>query len=232
MKLKVIVVEPKYQINLGYMARVAKNFGINRLNLVNPRVNYKGQKAIMFSKHAKDLLLNARVSKSFGEAVKDCDIVVGTSGVVDKARSNFTKVLSLHGSMKHIKGVEKRKRRQAVIGLVIGRDDIGLTKDEIAECDIMTHIKTNEDYPVLNISHALAILLYAFSESGSEPLDKKDKAHKSARKETDYLFRTFDASLKGKKIRNRKAVSRIFRRIVLNAQPSDQEVHALISAIK
>lgn len=46
MKLKLIVVEPKYQINLGYIARAAKNFGVKRLFLVAPRASLDGKTLI------------------------------------------------------------------------------------------------------------------------------------------------------------------------------------------
>ena len=55
MKFKIIIVQPRYQINLGYIARVSKNFGIKQLFFVKPRTKI-GHRAIMFSKHARDLL--------------------------------------------------------------------------------------------------------------------------------------------------------------------------------
>ena len=52
MRFKIIIVEPKYQINIGYIARVSMNFGIGKLYFVKPRAKLTGSKAIMFSKHA------------------------------------------------------------------------------------------------------------------------------------------------------------------------------------
>ena len=57
--LKLVIVSPKYQMNIGYIARIAKNFGIEKLHIVKPRANINGKKAIMFSKHAHELLENA-----------------------------------------------------------------------------------------------------------------------------------------------------------------------------
>jgi TrmH family RNA methyltransferase len=220
-------------MNLGYMARVAKNFGVGRICLVNPRANPKGNKSVMFSKHARDLLENANIAKSFRRAIADCDVVVGTSGVKEKARSGFSEVLTPSGATRRLRSMERGAGgKDMEVGVVIGRDDIGLTKDEIAMCDFMVHVPTNPAYPVLNISHALAILLYAFAEAGAKPVDQKERHERANRKELMYLFDVFDASLKGKRIRDKKAVSRIFRRMVSNARPSEQEIHALISAIK
>ena len=78
MEFKIIIVEPRYQINLGYIARVSKNFGVRKLFLVKPRVKI-GQRAIMFSKHAKNLLLDAKIYGDFDSAIKDCDALIGTT---------------------------------------------------------------------------------------------------------------------------------------------------------
>ncbi len=91
MEFKIIVVQPKYQINLGYIARVSQNFGVKRLFFVKPRVKI-GKSAIMFSKHAKNLLLNAKIYRDFDSAISDCNVVIGTTGIWKKAGINFKKV--------------------------------------------------------------------------------------------------------------------------------------------
>jgi len=55
--LRLVIVSPKYQMNVGYIARIAKNFGIEKLHIVKPRANIVGKKAIMFSKHAQRICL-------------------------------------------------------------------------------------------------------------------------------------------------------------------------------
>ena len=64
MLLKVIIVDPKYQLNVGYIARVSENFGVEKLVFVKPRANILGKKAIMFSKHGVGLLRNANIVES------------------------------------------------------------------------------------------------------------------------------------------------------------------------
>ena len=41
-----------------------------------------------------------------------------------------------------------------------GRDTTGLKREELAQCDMAVRIETGSEYTTLNISHALAILLY------------------------------------------------------------------------
>ncbi len=229
MKLKVILVEPIYQVNLGYIARVAMNFGVEKLYIVNPRAKIKGKQAIMYAKHAAGLLAGAKIYDGIAKAVEDCDMVIGTTGIWKKARSNFGNVNMAETVAERL---SKTAGKDTVVGLLIGRDDIGLTKGEIGMCDMVAYIGTNDSYPVMNISHALAVMLYLltrrhFSEIYLPLLKKGPKA-----KEMAELYRLFGLGMKGKKIRDKKAVERAFRRIVRAAQPSEQEVHALITALK
>lgn len=229
MKLKVIIVEPRYQINLGYIARVSKNFGIGKLHLVKPSAKVNGARAIMFAKHAKDLLINARIYSDFESSIKDCDIVVGTTGIWKKARANFKRIYLLEEAISRLKRVGKAS---TVVGLIIGRDSIGLMNKELEKCDMIAYIGSSPEYPVLNISHALAILLYAFTKEGFAPQYRGISNRSFDERELSYLFKSFGRSLKGKRIRNRKAVISVFRRMISLSQPNAQEIHALITALK
>lgn len=228
MNFKVIIVEPRYQINLGYMARVAKNFGVRKLFLVKPRVKI-GSRAIMFSKHAKDLLTGAKIYRSLGAATADCDVIVGTTGVWKKARVNFKEIYLVEDAVERISRIKGNK----TVGILIGRDDIGLTKEEIDNCDMVAYIGTNPEYPVLNISHALGIMLYLLTAKGFRPVYSDMTSEKRAgKREIAYLLDTFDKMTEKKRIRNKKAVRSIFRRLVNASQPNEHELHALITALK
>ncbi|MEM3744419.1 MAG: TrmH family RNA methyltransferase, partial [Candidatus Micrarchaeaceae archaeon] len=92
MRIRLVVVSPKYQINMGYIARTAMNFGIKKLFIVEPRAKVTGKSALMYAKHARRLLENAVLCGSLDEAVSGCDIVVGTTGVPSKAKANFMNI--------------------------------------------------------------------------------------------------------------------------------------------
>jgi TrmH family RNA methyltransferase len=223
--IKIIVVQPRYQINLGYIARVSKNFGIRQLYLVNPRTVI-GERALMFAKHSRELLEHPRIFKGVKEAVASCDIVIGTTGVPSKA-GRAANIMTLEQSLKSARAAKRAKH----IGILLGRDDIGLTKEELDECDIVAYIPTSPKYPVLNISHALAIMLYALKSNGFRH-QQPSLVQSPERTESEYLFRLFAESIENKRIRNKKAVLRIFKKIVRAARPSPQELHALITALK
>ena len=105
MRFKIIIVEPKYQINIGYIARVSMNFGIGKLHFVKPRAKLTGSKAIMFSKHASHLLKNAKVYNSIDEATKECSLVIGTTGIWEKANRTFKRIALLQDSASKLKNI-------------------------------------------------------------------------------------------------------------------------------
>ncbi|MDE1869566.1 MAG: TrmJ/YjtD family RNA methyltransferase [Candidatus Micrarchaeota archaeon] len=229
MILKVIIVSPKYQNNLGYIARVSSNFGVEQLHLVKPRAKLNGKDTIMYSKHARNLIEGAKIYPDFKSAIKDCDLVVGTTGVLLKARSDFRKVYLPEQLVSQLKKVAGKKTR---VALAIGRDDTGLSKEEMDMCDFLTFISTNPKYPVLNISHALGIMLYVLTDKKLEQNLALDESNTPNKAEVATLFKIFDKLIENKRIRNRKTVKTTFRRIIALAQPTRREVHALITALK
>jgi TrmH family RNA methyltransferase len=228
LEFKIIVVEPRYQINLGYIARISQNFGVRKLFLVRPRVKI-GKTAIMFSKHAKDLLLNAKIYKDFDSSIKGCNMVIGTTGIWRKAGVNFKNVYLIEDAMEMASKLGKGK----TVGIIIGRDDIGLKLEEVEKCDIVAYIGTDNGYPVLNISHALGIILYILTKKGFKSAYRDISASEVAdRKEEEFLFEVFGRLIERKRIRNKKAVRNTFRRLVCLSQPNKREIHALITALK
>lgn len=222
------MVEPRYQINLGYIARVSKNFGVDRLFIVNPRTSI-GPRAIMFSKHASELLSGAAICSSIADAARGCSVLIGTTGVESKARMSFSRIYPMDEAAKAAARAAKGK----TVAILIGRDDTGLTKEELEMCDLVAHISASPKYPVLNVSHALGIALYAMAAEGFKASGNGSGSRADAGKEeTEHLFRLFDSMIKGKKIRNRKAVGSVFRRMVRVSRPNGREVHALITALK
>ena len=219
--LRVIFVEPLYQQNLGYGARVLKNFGVREMRLVRPRCDYKGKDAIKYSKHAVDLIKNARVYKSIKEATRDCDIIIGTTGQWFRTEAAYYNVYP----SRKLRSIIGSKRA----ALLIGRDDLGLTKEEMRDCDANVFVETNKEYPVLNISHALAILLYELNSSRKE-LPDHIYSEKKARED---LIGLFESSIKGRQdIRDKKSVAMAFRHVINRAEPTNKEINALSIGFK
>ena len=220
--LRLVIVSPKYQMNIGYIARIAKNFGIEKLHIVKPRANIVGKKAIMFSKHAHDLLENAAIYNDLASAINDCDVVIGTTGLIKKANPRLRKVY-------YVDELAKRFKNSKVC-LVIGRDDIGLKSDELEMCDAIAYIPASKKYPVLNISAAVAILLYSLRSHTFKEKISHDKEYYMEKK---ALFEIIKKIVYSKKeIREKEDVIKTFKKVIDRAEPTMHELRSLIIALK
>ncbi|MBU2617536.1 MAG: RNA methyltransferase [Euryarchaeota archaeon] len=154
MKYRVVLVEPKYEGNVGSVARVMKNFGFTDLVLINPPE--LGDLSRAMASHATDILDNYKIARSWEEAIATSDLTVGATGIA--GTSNDEHVRMPFYTPAELK--EKLNERGGVISLVFGREDIGLSNEELKKCDMIVNIPTSEEYPVMNLSHAAAVILY------------------------------------------------------------------------
>ncbi|NYT06527.1 MAG: RNA methyltransferase [Methanomicrobiales archaeon] len=152
-EISIVLVEPLYEGNIGFAARVMKNFGFADLVLINPPPI--GDEAIARASHARDVLDNARIC-TFDDVVGDAGLLVATTGEVSKTictsmRMPYFSPDELAGMVRDVEGR---------IAILFGRENWGLSNDEIRQCDIICTIPTSAAYPIVNISHAVGILCY------------------------------------------------------------------------
>lgn len=153
--LVIIFVEPEHEGNIGSLARAMKNFGLKRLRLVNPKTRL-GDYAKMMAADAVDVLGRALTFRSLDEAIRDLDIVVGTTAIYAKKPSNIRRTTIFPEEFaSKIKNLSNCK-----IGIVFGRESSGLTNSELDLCDFTVTIPANQEYPVLNVAIAAAIIFY------------------------------------------------------------------------
>ncbi len=174
-RLAVMMVEPRYGLNIGYVARTMMNFGVKDLLITGikeiPRSAYK------FASHASDVVKNARLVK-FNEGIKEFDYRIATS-----ARSNLGWKRPIRRAITPEEAFQRALKHQDIL-IILGRDTTGLTNEEIAACDELVRIPTDEGYPAMNISHSLAVLLYLWFRSIKEIEVKKSPIK---REEVDAL---------------------------------------------
>ena len=225
MQFRLVIVEPHYQINIGYMARIAKNFGVSRLWIVNPKCKYNGKNAIKYSKHAHSLVKNARICKSISEATRGFS-VIGTTAIWQKAYSGMSNIYELSDFVKKFGSGRVKK-----MALVIGRDTTGLTSEEMSGCDAVVYIGASDSYPTLNISHALAILLYAIKGNVSKAAAEDFGNVYAGSADIEMLLGLFGRFVEANNgIRKKDMVKRAFRHIVERSGPTKSEIATLLVA--
>lgn len=170
MKIYTVFVEPKTPGNIGFLARTMKNFGLNNLVLINPcRLD---ESAYYQAVHAKELVQNAQVYGSIDEFVKDEAIttVVATTGTAGGSY-NIPRIPITPDEL------GDKISSGGNVALVFGREGEGLSNEELELCDVLVTIPTSDEYPIMNISHAAAIVFYEiFKQTKDYPIDDMDIA--------------------------------------------------------
>lgn len=153
-QLRVILVEPEHEGNVGRVARVMKNFSFNDLWLVNPKITI-GAEARAFAMHAKEVLTKATIVGELNSAIEGCTYAVGTTSISASSAGNLLRI-----SVTPEVFARKLVLSKGKVGIVFGRESRGLSNDELAKCDIVVTVPTDSAYKALNIANASAIILY------------------------------------------------------------------------
>jgi len=221
MKLRVVLVEPKWDVNVGSICRAMKNFGASELFLVKPKAKL-GVEAVKYAKHAREILENARKVNTMKQAFEGCTLVVGTTGIIKRFGKRILK--------KCVSARELRKflGKKDTAAIVFGNEEHGLSDKFLGECDVVAFIPSSPKYPVLNLSHAVAIMLYEVYATEGEKQMKELPAPREKLQRLEKLFLEF---AKGNKtIRDPVKVSTAFKRILRRARPSETEIQTLFPA--
>jgi TrmH family RNA methyltransferase len=226
--LSICLVEPAYEVNVGYAARLVKNFGAKELILVNPRVNLDSCKK--FASHAADTLEDSAVHQDIDEIEKRFEMIIGTTAIRARKPSNVSRITVTPEDGTH--AVQRSLESSRPTCLLLGRDTTGLTNYELEKCDLVITIPTRSRYQTLNISHALAILLYLFNEpSKSAPRRKKDLAGRKDRQRlVDNALKLAGAS--GIPRYRVPMLKKSLRLILGRSQPNKKEVFLLMGLFR
>ncbi|MCX8197758.1 MAG: RNA methyltransferase [Candidatus Micrarchaeota archaeon] len=223
-RFRIVLVEPEYEINVGSVARAMKNFGFSELFLVKPKCDHLGFDAVKFSKHARDVLEGAKVVQTLEDAFAGCKFRVGTTGVLfrhwDKTIRSPIPIKSLASKLK----AEKEGR----VAILFGNEGTGLSEQDISACDFLATIPTSSQYPVLNLSHAAAIVLYELSGLESQAFVPAGEKEKEKLIETFFLYVERYAHA----MRNPRKAKIAFRRMVGKSMLTDKECASILGVLR
>ncbi len=158
--VSVTLVEPRGPVNVGHVARLVRNFGVEKLYLVEPKVDLSV--AAVYASHASDVLDSAVVT-TFERVRRENELLVATTAVRASKKSN---VIRRTVGPDRLHGILSSSRASS---LVFGRDTTGLTNEEVRACDVTLTIDTSPAYRALNLGHAAAIVLYMASKGSRGP---------------------------------------------------------------
>lgn len=216
----VVFVECESSGNVGFLARAMANFGLKNLILINPCQLEK--EAYYQAMHAKNIVETARVFETIEDFLKkeNIDFIVGSTGTPGGSY-NLSRI--------PIKPEELGKsiNLNNKIAILFGREGDGLYNNEIDLCDIIVSIPTDYSYPIMNISHAAAIIFYEIFKNRNEfPVEGLEEATSIEKK---YLLGDMEKIVAILELpeHKQKTALKSFKNIVNRAFITGREVHTL-----
>ncbi len=157
----IVFVECETAGNVGFLARTMANFGLKNLVLINPTT--LTQEAYYQATHGKYIVENALIYPSLDEFYQSrkIDFKIATTGVAGGSY-NLSRIPLKPEQLAENININNK------IAILFGREGNGLTNKEIEDCDISVSIPTDPTYPILNISHAAAIIFYELFKNKHE----------------------------------------------------------------
>ncbi len=154
-RLRIVLVEPREAGNVGAAARVMKNFGFDALWVVGEHPQLQPVSG-WWASGADDLLAAARYAPTLQQAVRDAHRVVATTSLrcrVTTASDTPRELARAFGAL----------APDQTLALVFGREDSGLTGEEVALCHATASVPTNPAFPTMNLAQTVGVFCYELS---------------------------------------------------------------------
>lgn len=151
--IHIVMVGTTHPGNIGGVARAMKNMGLSRLSLVAPEAPFPHAKARARASGAVNVLENTQIFSTLEEAIAGCSLVIGASA---RMRTLPWPVIDPRECASRAVNVDTG----AEVAIVLGRENSGLTNEELELCQLLVTIPTNPDFSSLNIAAAAQVLCY------------------------------------------------------------------------
>ena len=152
--VRIVMVNTTLPANIGSALRAMKTMGLSKLVLVAPKT-YPHPDIDALAAGATDLIAQIEIVETLADAIKDCHLVFGTS-----ARSRTIPWPLLDARPAAEKSISAVVNDQQDVAVVFGREDRGLTNEELAMANYHVTIPVNTDYGVLNVAQAIQVICY------------------------------------------------------------------------
>lgn len=224
---RIVLVGTQHPGNIGSAARAMKTMGLHELALVAPE-RFPDPEAFALSAGASDVLDEASVHASLGEALADCRLVIATTA---RQRSVPMPELSPREAAARL----REAAADGPVALVFGRERTGLENEELQLCHAAVCIPANPAYSSLNLAQAVQVLCYEWRMAGLESQPRpaqprEDDEPPATHAELEGFFAHLGAFMdeidfhKGK---DPAVVTQRLRRLFLRAGPDSRELRIL-----
>lgn len=224
-----VLVEPQDLVNIASAVRIAKNFGVQRLRLVRPAA-FDPWRIEGIAHNTGDVIERIEIVDSLDEALADVGYAVALTA---RGRAQKRSVMRPAEAAWEL----TQRAEASPVAAVFGREDKGLTNEELDRCHALVTIATNPAYRSLNLAQAVAIIgyeCYLAREGSGQPFKSpRHPAEPATGAQLDHLFRDWERSLWAIdffKTRQPDRVMRGFREMVYRAGLDGREA-ALLRAM-
>ncbi len=225
-RVVVVLDHPKDVVNIAGVARVMMNFGLGQLRLVEPD-EFDTWRIGGIAHRSQPITEAATLHRTLDEALADAVFVVGTTARARTAGRSYARPREVAGQI-------AARAREGTVALLFGREDRGLTNEDLDRCHAVTIIPTDPEYSSLNLAQACLVLAYEVFlavGAGEEPLPKGRRATRPpTQEELEQTYAAIEAGLAAidfYKARQPEAVMRTLRTIIARAEPDLREAKLL-----
>ncbi len=221
--------EPQDLVNVAGVIRAMKNMGLTRLRLVRP-AEFDTYRIEGIAHKTYDLIRRVEMHETLREAVSDCAWVAGTTA---RARTAKRRTLWVREAAREI-FARAEATEGGPVAVVFGREDRGLSNEDLDRCHALVTIPTDPGHPSLNLQHAAAIVAYELRLSAEgESVRRKPprrRAEPATAEEHEQLFEEVERSLQAIdffKSHTREPILRTIREVAHRAELDGREASLL-----
>ncbi|HET7753204.1 MAG TPA: TrmH family RNA methyltransferase [Anaeromyxobacteraceae bacterium] len=240
-RVRLVLHRPSSAENIGAVARVLKNFGLSRLDIVAPP-SWEGParsggshraredvlaRARRTARHASDVLESATVHSDLKAALRDCVWTCGSTSRAPEGRPRLTP---------RELGAEVARRSVAgPVAIVLGEERRGLSDSELEPCQAVCTIPTQPAYDSMNLAQAAAVLVYEVSLASAATLPGVPGEPPARQETVEALWdrvRELFARSNYLNPQNPEHILADWRRLLARAEPTQRETELLVAAAR
>lgn len=226
----VILVEPQLAENIGMVARAMANFGLCELRLVAPKNGWPKKGVREAASGATHVLDGATVHATVPEAIADLNYLLATTA---RERGQMKRAYAPDAAMADVAA-----RAGQRVGVMFGRERIGLTNDEVSLADAIVTFPVSPDFPSLNLAQAVLLVGYEWRKASGQarlPFTGEMQSHPATREAMASLVASLEGSLDASGFyppQKRDVIARNMRDMLHRMALTEQDVRTFRGALR
>lgn len=222
-RVTVVLDQPQDPVNIGAVVRAMKNMGLSRLHLIQP-ADFNPYRIQGVAHTGLDIIESTRIFDGLADGLSGSNLVVGTTARGRSVRRNYRRPREAAGEI--IDTVLSGRD----VALLLGREDRGLSNEQLDLCDRVVVIPTHPEHSSLNLAQAFLLIAYElWVAAGEEQTFKEPRrtASRAGRDELEGLFKEIEASLDAVdffKAHNVTPIMRTVREVLGRADLDEREL--------